>query len=120
MKKIGIIVAALALCISCIGGLWQQPAQATAADQKLGEYGFMLDLNNSDVRDFRKFPGFYPTLSSKIINNAPYNTVEEVLDIPGLSASQKKRLQAYMDYFTVTKPSDIFNQEANRFNVGIY
>ena len=28
--------------------------------------------------------------------------------------------QAYMDYFTVTKPSDIFNQEANRFNVGIY
>jgi len=44
-----------------------------------------LDLNNSDVREFRKLRGFYPNLASKIIQNAPYNSVEDVLEIPGLS-----------------------------------
>jgi photosystem II PsbU protein len=92
----------------------------TAADAKVGEVGGKIDLNNSDVRDFRNFRGFYPSLASKIIQNAPYTSVEEVLNIPGLSESQKERLQANLDNFVVTDPTNVFNEGDDRYNPGVY
>lgn len=90
------------------------------ADDKLSEIQGKLDLNNSDVRDFRTLRGFYPTLASKIIKNAPYEKVEDVLEIPGLTESQKERLQANLDNFVVTKTSDAFNAGYDRVNPGVY
>lgn len=92
-----------------------------AADEMLRtDFGKKVDLNNSDVRDFRQFPGFYPDLSSKIIRNAPYDKVEDVLSIPGLSDSQKDRLRANLDSFTVNPPVNIFNEGDDRYNPGVY
>ena len=79
-----------------------------------------LDLNNSDVREFRKLRGFYPNLASKIIQNAPYDTVEDVLDIPGLSDTQIERLQANMDEFFVTDVAASMNAGGDRYNPGLY
>ncbi|GAB4228418.1 MAG: hypothetical protein Kow0049_09410 [Stanieria sp.] len=90
------------------------------ADDKLSEIQGKLDLNNSDVRDFRGLRGFYPTLASKIIKNAPYEKVEDVLSIPGLSESQKERLQANLDNFVVTEAAAAFNEGDDRFNPGVY
>ena len=90
------------------------------ADAKLGEVGRKIDLNNSDVRDFRELRGFYPTLASKIIKNSPYETVEEVLSIPGLSDRQKERLQANLDNFVVTDIADVMTSGDNRYNPGVY
>ncbi|MBE9168237.1 photosystem II complex extrinsic protein PsbU [Pleurocapsales cyanobacterium LEGE 06147] len=91
-----------------------------AADDKLSEVGRKLDLNNSDVRDFRQFRGFYPTLATKIIQNSPYEKVEDVLEIPGLSETQKQRLQANLDNFIVTEKADVFNAGDDRINPGVY
>lgn len=91
------------------------------ADAKLSEIGTnKLDLNNSDVRDFRKLRGFYPNLASKIIKNAPYDSVEDVLDIPGLSETQKERLQANLDNFVVTDVEAAMNAGDDRYNPGVY
>ena len=79
-----------------------------------------LDLNNSDVREFRKLRGFYPSLASKIIQNAPYNDVEEVLNIPGLSDTQMKRLQANMDEFFITDVEASMTAGGDRYNPGLY
>ena len=79
-----------------------------------------LDLNNSDVREFRKLRGFYPNLASKIIQNAPYDQVEDVLNIPGLSDSQIERLQANMDKFIVTDVAPSMNAGDDRYNPGLY
>jgi photosystem II PsbU protein len=79
-----------------------------------------LDLNNSDVREFRKLRGFYPNLASKIIQNAPYTNVEDVLNIPGLSESQKTRLQANLDEFFVTEEEASMNAGGDRYNPGLY
>ena len=79
-----------------------------------------LDLNNSDVREFRQLRGFYPTLASKIIQNAPYDNVEDVLDIPGLSDSQIERLQANIDKFIVTDMAASMNAGGDRYNPGLY
>ncbi len=79
-----------------------------------------LDLNNSDVREFRRLRGFYPSLASKIIQNAPYKSVEDVLDIPGLSPSQAERLQANLDEFFVTDVEASMNAGGDRYNPGLY
>lgn len=103
---------------------WQAPtilARINTADAKRTELEKgKLDLNNSDVREFRKLRGFYPSLASKIIQNAPYDNVEDVLDIPGLSNSQVERLQANIDKFIVTDVEPSMNAGDDRYNPGLY
>lgn len=135
MKNLVRLLAVIALII---GSFWGKvPAQAlnltsialpslpvavlNAADAKLTtEFGAKIDLNNSDIRDFRDLRGFYPNLAGKIIKNAPYQEVEDVLNIPGLSTTQKERLQANLEKFTVTEPSKEFIEGDDRFNPGVY
>ncbi|NET66381.1 MAG: photosystem II complex extrinsic protein PsbU [Moorea sp. SIO1G6] len=98
-----------------------QSSRSNAADAKLAtEFGEKIDLNNTHVRKFRHYRGFYPGLAGKIIQNAPYKSVEDVLNIPGLSDSQKKNLQAHLDDFTVTKTSEVYNAGDDRYNPGVY
>ncbi|GAB4533613.1 MAG: hypothetical protein Tsb0014_19180 [Pleurocapsa sp.] len=91
-----------------------------ADDKRLELERGKLDLNNSDVREFRQLRGFYPNLASKIIQNAPYNKVEDVLSIPGLSERQKDRLQANLDKFIVTDPNPSMIEGGDRYNPGLY
>ncbi|NEP11925.1 MAG: photosystem II complex extrinsic protein PsbU [Symploca sp. SIO2C1] len=103
--------------------LLAEAAPVNPADAKLAtEFGDKekIDLNNTHVRYFRNYPGFYPTLAGKIVQNAPYKSVEDVLNIPGLSERQKKRLQANLDSFTVTIPADVYNEGDDRYNPGVY
>ncbi|NEP51735.1 MAG: photosystem II complex extrinsic protein PsbU [Moorea sp. SIO3C2] len=98
-------------------------SRSNAADAKLAtEFGSKFDLNNTPVLKFSDLRGFYPTLASKIIQNAPYMSVEDVLNIEGLSDSQKKKLQAQIDKgtFTVTPPSVVYNAGDDRYNPGTY
>ena len=91
------------------------------ADEKLGtEFGKKIDLNNTNVRAFQKYPGMYPNLARKIIRNAPYKNVEDVLEIEGLSDRQKELLQANLDKFAVTDVESAFTEGDDRFNNGIY
>jgi photosystem II PsbU protein len=97
-----------------------QPTQ-NKADQKLGtEFGKKLDLNNTNVRAFQQYPGLYPTLARIIIEHAPYQQPDDVLNIDGLSDRQKQILQANLDHFTVTEQEAVFNEGDDRFNNGIY
>lgn len=96
-------------------------ARQNKADQKLGtDFGKKIDLNNTNIAAFQKYPGLYPTLGSKIIKNAPYKKVEDVLNIPKLSDKQKTLLQANLDNFTVTEFEPNFNEGDDRINNGIY
>ena len=91
------------------------------ADDKLAtEFGRKIDVNNTNVRAFQKYPGLYPTLARKIIANAPYESVEDVLNIQGLSDRQKEILQANLDNFTVTDVEAAFTEGDDRYNNGIY
>ena len=91
-----------------------------AVDAKLStEYGSKLDLNNTNVQNFRKYPGLYPTLAGKIVQNAPFNRVEDVLDMPGLTDKQVQVLKDNLDNFTVTVPDPALVEGADRFNIGV-
>ncbi len=136
MKRFLGIVAALLLIVGSWGfagavqanemGVFTAPSSAllariNTADAKRKELiRGKLDLNNSDVREFRRLRGFYPNLASKIIQNAPYEKVEDVLNIPGLSDTQLERLQANIDEFFVTDVAASMNAGGDRYNPGLY
>lgn len=91
------------------------------ADDKLNtEFGKKIDLNNTNVRAFQRYPGMYPTLARKIIQNAPYNKTEDVLKLEGLSDRQKEILQGNLENFTVTDVDSVFTEGDDRYNNGIY
>jgi photosystem II PsbU protein len=99
----------------------ETPKFRNAADKKLADvYGEKIDLNNTNVRSFQRFPGLYPGLASKIIQNAPYSKVEDIFNIDGLSARQKEILKANLDNFAVTEVESAFTEGDDRYNNGIY
>lgn len=141
MKRLVSLVAVLALFVGSLGwlGLPQNAIAAgftdmmgspvlavgvtyrNAVDQKLAtEFGEKIDLNNTNVRAFRNYRGMYPTLARIIVENAPYEKVEEVFDIPGLSERQKDILQANVDNFAVTPPTPDLVEGDDRINNGLY
>lgn len=97
-----------------------EAALRNKVDAKLGEMANKIDLNNTNLRAFKRFQGMYPNLGAKIVKNAPYEKVEDVLDIPGLSDRQIEILQANLDEFTVTPVESAFNEGDDRINNGIY
>jgi Photosystem II 12 kDa extrinsic protein (PsbU). len=117
MKRLGRLLAVLGLVLGCFAWAGDQsaiaaslsrltlpsssliaveaPARTNRADEKLAtEYGKKLDLNNSAVRDFRDYRGMYPTLAGLIIKNAPYEKIEDVLNIPGFGLNRQKNVVA--------------------------
>lgn len=144
MKKRLQQVLVLMVLIGCVCGLgWlapMQPALAltslrggsapvvavesvprTVIDEKLStEFGQKLDLNNSNIRLFRQYPGLYPNLARLIIKHAPYKSVEDVLNIPGLTEQQREVLQQNLDKFTVTEVEPALVEGGDRYNPGIY
>jgi photosystem II PsbU protein len=96
-------------------------ARQNRADERLAEvYGAKIDLNNTNVRAFQRFPGFYPTLARKLIANAPYKSVEDILGLDGLNSRQKDLLQENLDKFIVSNRESVFNEGDDRINNGIY
>lgn len=92
-----------------------------AVDDKLStEYGSKIDLNNTNVQAFAQYRGLYPNVAGKIIRNAPYSSVEDVLKIPGLSERELDLIKANLDNFTVTEPDPALVEGFDRFNNGVY
>jgi photosystem II PsbU protein len=92
-----------------------------AVDDKLSTaYGSKLDINNANVQAFTKYPGLYPTIAGKIVQNAPYESVEDLLDIPGLSDREKDLIQNNLAEFALTPPDPALVEGSDRFNNGVY
>lgn len=141
MQRLGRWLSLFSLVlISCYGFLgWTQPVHASGlqvqpvtllaveseminpVDEKLGsDYGKRIDLNNTSIAAFSQYRGLYPTLAGLIVKNAPYDRVEDVLQLPGLSNRQKELLEANLDNFTVTEVESALVEGADRFNNGVY
>jgi photosystem II PsbU protein len=147
MKRLVRFIATLSLVIGCLGwfgssqsamaanlsdlGSVLRPSALLAAetadplrnaveDKMATEFGKKIDLNNTNLRAFRQYPGMYPTLASIIFKNAPYEQVEDVLDIPGLTEQQKELLQSNLKNFTVTDVAKELVEGDDRINNGIY
>lgn len=141
MKRLFSLLTVLSVLVSCWGWLsfvqpvsasvlsWSSDLQAppvlaeeirNAVDDKLAtDYGSKIDLNNSNVSAFTRYRGLYPTIARKILANAPYNRVEDVLEIP-FSDRELTIVKANLDKFTVSEPDPALVEGADRFNNGVY
>ncbi|MGK7912035.1 MAG: photosystem II complex extrinsic protein PsbU [Synechococcus sp.] len=79
-----------------------------------------LDLNYAMLRRFRELPGFYPTLGQKIIKAVPFNSVEDVVNIDGLTDKQIRLLRANFKNFVVGDYDEGANDFETRLNKGFY
>ncbi|MGI0485799.1 photosystem II complex extrinsic protein PsbU [Pantanalinema rosaneae CENA516] len=80
-------------------------AQVDAVDAAAcPDFAQKIDLNNANIVAFTDCRGFYPTLATLIVQNSPYEAVEDVLDIPNLSDRQIALLKAQLKNFIVTEP----------------
>ncbi len=137
VRRFGLIGLAVATCLSFMG--WSQPVNAldlswqssptiviaesyrNPIDAKLEtDFGQKIDVNNTNVLAFMKYKGLYPTVAGKVVQNAPYNSVEEVLSIDGLTDPQKKALQANLGNFTISDPDPSLVGGQDRYNPGSY
>lgn len=123
-------VSALSLGSASVIGLSQNmPLIANAGgrelrnsvDDKLAtDYGNKIDINNTNIASFRKFRGLYPTIAGKVVSNAPYDSIDDVLRIPGLSEVERDRLEKNIDIFSISAPDPALVEGADRFNNGVY
>ncbi len=70
-----------------------------------------IDLNNANINTFRQVRGMYPTLGRLIIENSPYNSLDDVLNIEGLTEAQIDLIKANADKFTLKKPDESMGRE---------
>ncbi|MGD1902131.1 MAG: photosystem II complex extrinsic protein PsbU [Geitlerinemataceae cyanobacterium] len=136
MKYLARLFAVLSLAVACVfawsGDLAAVAAPSpilaeaeyvapNAADSKLAtDFGKKIDLNNTNLRKFRKLRGMYPTLAGLIVQNAPYSSVDDIFAIEGLSERQKATLESHRKSFTVSPPEDFLIEGDERYNNGIY
>jgi photosystem II PsbU protein len=137
VRRIGLVSTLIVACLgflSCFGTVnaailngvphstvFALEAVDNAADAKLGsEYGKKIDLNNANITAFSQYQGLYPTLARLVIKNAPYDSVEDVLSIQGLSERQKATLKENFDNFTVTSVETALVSGDDRYNNGVY
>ncbi len=90
------------------------------SDKLATEFGKKIDLNNTNMRAFRNLSGMYPTLATLLIKNAPYDNVDDVLKLDGLTEKQIETLRTNFDKFTVSAPEEALVEGADRINNGIY
>ena len=83
-----------------------EPADNEVVKEQVQVIGY-LDVNNSPVADYMKYPGLYPTLAGKIANNGPYKSVEDVLKLPGLTNEEVDKLKFYKARLVATEPSGL-------------
>jgi photosystem II PsbU protein len=142
MKRLMSLIAVLSIALGSLLGLSLPSASAAglndvmfqtavpvlaeelprnAAEDKLtNPFGSKIDLNNSNIRAFTKFPGMYPTIAGKIVRNSPYESVEDVFDIPNLSDREKEIIQMHLSQLYVTDPETALVEGGDRYNNGIY
>jgi photosystem II PsbU protein len=70
-----------------------------------------IDLNNANINTFRQVRGMYPTIGRIIIENSPYKSLDEVLNIAGLTEAQKELIKANADKFSLNKPDESMGRE---------
>lgn len=114
------IIAIWAIAILCNFGILVSAVNANELPKTdvLKADSSTIDLNNSNINAFKKVGGFYPTLGRIIIQNAPYRSLDDVLNIAGLSEMQQQKIKDNADKFVLNQPDNSLNRE--RYNNSLY
>ena len=63
--------------------------------------------------DYKILRGMFPHAAGKIASNGPYDSVDDIYKIPGLTENDKKLFKKYEKTFTVNPPGRAFDERIN-------
>jgi photosystem II PsbU protein len=114
------IIALFAIAIFCNFGISVNTVSANELPKTnvIKVDSSKIDLNNSNINAFKKVSGFYPTIGRILIQNAPYSSLDDALNIKGLTEAQVQRIKDNADLFVLNQPDNSLNRE--RYNNSIY
>lgn len=93
------------------------------AEREYANVGYLggsdkIDVNNANVRAYQKFRGFYPTLAGIIVSNGPYESIDEIYKLEGITDTMKKTLDEYKEQLVALEPAPEY--VLDRINNGLY
>jgi len=109
-------------CVAAAAAMVASPMAANAmidydGVKYLGS-GDKVDINNANIQAYRQFPGMYPTVAGKIVTHGPYNTVQDLYNIEGMTDQLKGILKKYEGNLLVLPVSPAYYLD--RLNNGHY
>mmetsp|Transcript_25323 Transcript_25323/g.54825 ORF Transcript_25323/g.54825 Transcript_25323/m.54825 type:complete len:157 (-) Transcript_25323:364-834(-) len=76
--------------------------------------GDRIDVNNAAINEYMQLRGMYPSAAGKIASNGPYQSVQDIYKIEGLTANDKKMFKKYEKELTANKAEyRTFNERIN-------
>ena len=106
--------------VSSLAVLAEAAPRNVVDDKMATDYGKKIDVNNTNIAAFRLYRGMYPTIAGKIVRNAPYNEIEDIFNIPGLSDTEIQRMKDNIDIFSISAPNPALVEGDDRYNNGVY
>eukprot|EP00448_Togula_jolla_P012880 CAMPEP_0170620978 /NCGR_PEP_ID=MMETSP0224-20130122/28354_1 /TAXON_ID=285029 /ORGANISM="Togula jolla, Strain CCCM 725" /LENGTH=195 /DNA_ID=CAMNT_0010947203 /DNA_START=49 /DNA_END=636 /DNA_ORIENTATION=- len=70
-----------------------------------------VDINNATVKEYKQFPGMFPTAASIIAKGAPYKQVEDIYNIPNTPEVVLRLFKKYQPWFTCNTYDPSLKQE---------
>ncbi len=116
---LGILLSGMPVILGTATPVWGQSVEV-AALPKIKALDVPIDVNNTILRNYRQLPGFYPTLARVLVQNAPYDSLEDILTIPNLNDRQKELIKANAQNFMFGDYQEGRYQLESRINQGYY
>lgn len=73
---------------------------AVAADQVAAAVGASVNLNQADTTELQNLPGVGPALAERIVSfreaNGPFQTVDQLTDVPGIGAKKLEKMRGHL------------------------
>eukprot|EP00814_Leptocylindrus_danicus_P018003 CAMPEP_0116026214 /NCGR_PEP_ID=MMETSP0321-20121206/13669_1 /TAXON_ID=163516 /ORGANISM="Leptocylindrus danicus var. danicus, Strain B650" /LENGTH=156 /DNA_ID=CAMNT_0003498873 /DNA_START=50 /DNA_END=520 /DNA_ORIENTATION=- len=72
-----------------------------------------IDVNSAFVGDYKRLQGMYPHAAGMIASHGPYEKLDDLYKIDGLTDNDKKMFRKYQAQLTVLPPTRTFRERIN-------
>lgn len=73
-----------------------QSLEKTSKSQTLESLPYKINLNTATIQELEILPGLGPTRAAAIVENRPYRTLKEVLNVKGIGEATLRKIQPFV------------------------
>lgn len=88
------------------GYAWREVLEISALGEKMNNDQFLTFLNEAKRDDLITLPGIGPSLADQLVNNRPFDSLESVIGVKGISANLLEKGSAFLFPADTQHPKD--------------